>query len=376
MHRSSENLKFNVNNKVKLKNRRPMRQQIKQIDFTGQNFYCGIDTHKKNWAVTIATDDFQLKTFSQNPDPKVLVQHLKKKYPGGRFIVGYEAGYFGFGIQRELQAMGVECKVINPADIPTTNKDKDQKRDPRDSRKIANSLKNNDVSSVWIPPVSLEQDRLLVRTRKTISKDLSRTKNRIRSLLQVHSVHYPEVFRSISGHWSNRFITWLESVSLHEPTGTEALKSLVRQFKFQRSELVMITRQIRLLARTDRYKNAYSALIKISGIGLVTAMAYLTEVGDIERFKNTDNFRSFIGLIPRSHSSGEKDYHGRITNRANSYLRYLLVEAAWTAIRNDPHYLHLYKQYLKNMKGNKAIIRVAGKIANRIFYCLKNEVEK
>jgi transposase len=353
-----------------------MKTQSNQNDFTGQNFYCGIDTHKKNWAVTISTDEFTLKTFSQNPDPDLLVQHLKKNYPGGTYIAGYEAGYFGFGIQRKLQSMGVDCLVIHPADIPTTNKDKDQKRDPRDSRKIANSLKNNEVLSVWIPPVSLEQDRQLVRTRQTISKDLRRTKNRIKSILQIHGIIYPAPFENNTSHWSNRFINWLEESNLDESTGTESLKSLLRQLKFQRSELAVITRQIRILARTDRYKNNYSSLIKIPGVGLITAMAYLTEIGDIQRFKSTDNFRSFIGLIPRANSSGEKDYHGRITKRANSHLRYLLVESTWTAIRNDPHYLHLYKQYVKNMKGNKAIIRVAGKIANRIFYCLKNEVEK
>jgi transposase len=109
---------------------------------------------------------------------------------------------------------------------------------------------------------------------------------------------------------------------------------------------------------------------------MITAMTLITEIGDINRFKNPDNFRSFIGLIPSSKSSGEKDYQSGITKRTNQHLRYLLVEATWIAIRNDPYYLHHYKRYQKRMKDNNALIRTAGKLANRIYYCMKNETEK
>ena len=100
-------------------------------------------------------------------------------------------------------------------------------------------------------------------------------------------------------------------------------------------------------------------------------MTILTEIGDVKRFRNVDTFRSYIGLIPKSNSSGEKDYKGRITNRKSVNLRPLLVESAWCAIRADPTYLFIYNQYKKRMDANKAIVRTARKLANHIYFTLR-----
>jgi transposase len=351
-----------------------MKTQSKQIDFKGQNFYCGIDTHKKNWTVTIQTDELFLKTFTQNPDPELLVKHLKKNYPGGNFCAGYEAGYFGYGTQRKLESMGINCVVLHPADIPTSDKDRDQKRDPRDSRKIAKALKNQEVIPIWIPPVSLEQDRQLLRTREKLSKDKTRTKNRIKAFLQLYGISYPQAFSQPGSHWSARFINWLDTIQLNESTGTESLRSLVRCLRFQRGEILTISKQIRKLSQSDKYDKQYLKLIKKPGIGLIAAMTILTETGDIRRFKTVDSFRSFMGMIPRVHDSGDKEHPGKITKRANNHLRYLLVEITWMAIRYNPYYLNIYKNYRARMKGNKALIRTAGKLTNEIYFCLKNDV--
>jgi transposase len=266
--------------------------------------------------------------------------------------------------------------VIHPADIPTTHKEKDQKRDARDSRKIARAIKNKEVTPIWVPSIPIEQDRQLIRARHSLTKDQTRTKNRIKAILQLYRINYPGVFSQKGSHWSLRFIRWLEELRLEEPSGTEALQLQVRHLQYHRSELLLISKKIKALSINERYEKNCEKLINISGIGVLTAMSFLTEIGDVFRFNNTDAFRSYIGLIPRTNSSGEKDYHGSITHRANSYLRFLLVEAAWVAIRSDPYYLHLYRQYRKRMKDNRALIRVAGKLANRIFYCLKSNKEE
>jgi len=348
-----------------------MQAQSKEIDFNGHNFYCGIDVHKKSWTVTIQTDELKLKTFSQDPDPRHIVKYLKKNYPGGNYLAGYEAGYFGYEIQRTLESLGVPCLVLHPADIPTSDKDREQKRDPRDSRKIANAIKNQEVTSIWVPPAYLEQDRQLLRTREKLSRDKTRIKNRIKAFLQLYGIVYPESFSQPASHWSSRFIKWLDSIELRESTGTESLQSLVRCLRFQRGEILTVSRNIRKLAQSEKYNQQYLQLIKKPGIGMITAMTILTETGDISRFRTVDCFRSFMGIVPRSHDSGEKERPGRITKRANSHIRYLLVEITWMAIRHDPYYLNIYQNYKKRMPGNKALIRTAVKVTNDIYYCLK-----
>lgn len=349
-----------------------MPKQITEINFEGQNFYGGIDMHKRTWSVTVETDDLYLKTFSQPADKEALVRHFKNNYPGANITVGYEAGYFGFELCRYLRDYGINCLVLNPADIPTTQKEKDQKRDPLDSKKIARALRTGDAKPIWVPPATLEQDRQLLRTRKSLVKDITRVKNRIKAFLSLYGIAYPEQFAGKGNYWSHRFINWLEQISLKEVTATESLQLMVRNLKYFRSEQLIVSGHIRKLSRSERYQLQYNKLVAITGISMITAMTLLVETGTVTRFKNSNHFRSFIGLIPRSNSSGDKDYHGRITHRANHHLRSLLVESTRMAVRNDPYYLQLYNRYLKNMKGNKAIIRVAGKLANQIYYCMKN----
>ena len=112
----------------------------------------------------------------------------------------------------------------------------------------------------------------------------------------------------------------------------------------------------------------------IPGIGPITAMVILTEVDDIHRFANHEKFRSYVGLTPTSNSSGDKDTHGEMINRGNKFLKSAIIESAWVAARADP-VLHMdYIGFCNRMKKNKAIVRIACKLLNRINYVLKNEV--
>ncbi|MDZ7742428.1 MAG: hypothetical protein U5Q03_13815 [Bacteroidota bacterium] len=101
-----------------------MRVQNNKIDFSGQNIYVGIDSHLKSYKVSLYHDDIALKTFSQDPSPDILVKHLRKNYPNANFFCAYEAGYSGFWLQRSLEKLGINCIVVNPADVPTTDKEK------------------------------------------------------------------------------------------------------------------------------------------------------------------------------------------------------------------------------------------------------------
>lgn len=82
-----------------------------------------------------------------------------------------------------------------------------------------------------------------------------------------------------------------------------------------------------------------------------------------------------MGLIPTTHSSGDKDITGRITPRANLILRNALNERAWVAARIDPALSLAYNELCKRKKASKAIVRIAKKLLNRVKYVLKNEEE-
>jgi transposase len=109
----------------------------------------------------------------------------------------------------------------------------------------------------------------------------------------------------------------------------------------------------------------------VPGIAVLTAMKLLTELESIERFKTFTQLCSYIGLVPSTNSSGENEVTSGITPRRNLRLRTALVESSWIAIRNDPALLSAYQRLCKRMPGNRAIIRIARKLLNRIVHVLR-----
>ena len=104
-------------------------------------------------------------------------------------------------------------------------------------------------------------------------------------------------------------------------------------------------------------------------------MSILTEVCDVKRFHNENEFAAYLGLIPTSHSSGEKTVHGEKTFRGNKQLGPMIIEAAWIAIGKDEGLGAQYHRYKQRMEPQKAIVRIARKLSNIIFSVLKNGKE-
>lgn len=352
-----------------------MRTQVTTISFKGQNIYIGIDVHKKNWTITIMVGEVVYKTFSQNPDAGLLFRYLQKHFPGGDYYSVYEAGFCGFSVHRQLTKYAIRNIVVNPADIPTTDKDRKQKEDRRDSRRLSRSLKNGELDGIHIMSIEIEGLRSLVRYRKTLMKELCRHKNRVKSFLHLRGVTIPEELNIASKYWSARFIEWLKTIEAPTGHGTLVLHETIDTAEFLRKKLLKVNRRLRQL-NSDGKLSKYILLLRgIPGIGLIVALTFLAELETIGRFKNLDKLCSYIGLIPTTHCSGEKENVGNITRRANKPLRSSIVEAAWVAIRHDPALTLKYNQLRSRMEANEAIIRIAKKLLNRIRYVLKNQQE-
>lgn len=349
-----------------------MNEQVKNLSFEGEKIYVGIDVHKTNWKVSIIGEHLAHKTFSQDPEPDRLYQYLITHFPGAKYYSAYEAGFCGFWPHDRLQSLGIHSIVVNPSDIPTTDKEKRQKEDKRDSRKIARSLRNGELEPIRIPTKKNRQDRSLLRVRKSMLKDLQRNKNRIKGLLFFYGFHFPERFKNNSSHWSNAFIKWLEDLEFSESSGQDSLHFLIESSRFLREQLLEITRKIRTLSRSECYSQDVELLRSVPGIGLLTSMTWLTELGQMDKYKNLDNLHSYIGLVPSTHSSSDKERVGSITPRGNKALRSMLIESAWIAARVDPVLMKRFNQLRDRMNPNDAIVRIAKNLISRIRYVLVN----
>jgi len=350
-----------------------MQNKTKKLDFTGKNIYSGIDTHLKTWKISIMVDEVVCQTFTQDSKAKDLHSYLNKNYPGGNYFSAYEASFCGFGPHRDLIKYGIQNIVVNPADIPTTDKEKKQKEDSRDSRKIVRSLHNSELEAIYVPSMDIEGLRILVRYRKTLVKEINRYKNRTKSFLYYNNIKIPTELENGSKHWSKHYSNWLKSLSFEIEYSKITLDSIVETVEYLRKKLLEITRRLRQLERQGEYSEQICLLRTIPGIGLIMAMTILTELENIERFRNLDKLCSYVGLIPRTNSSGENEKTGGITPRNNWQLRNMLVESAWIAIRHDPALMMKYGQLRQRMEANKAIINIAKKLLNRIKHVLINK---
>jgi transposase len=342
-----------------------------QLDFSGQHVFVGLDVHKHSWNVTILVEDLTHKTFAQPPDVDLLVKYLHRHFPKAEYHCVYEAGYCGFWIHDALGAHGVDCRVINAADVPTTDKEKRTKTNKVDSRKLARSLRNGELRAIYAPSRRALEDRTLVRTRRTLVSKQTRCKNQIKGLLMFYGVSVPEDLGE--RYWSKRYLAWLESLRMQYASGDRALELLLRELSQFRQSILEITRAIRTLSQQEPYATHVANLVTISGISTVTAMILLTELVTVSRFRSLDELASYVGLVPGEKSSGEDRTITDITQRKNAYLRWVLVESAWIAVRLDPTLMLAFTKLTKRMPANRAIIRIARKLLNRIRFVLKNQ---
>lgn len=272
-------------------------------------------------------------------------------------------------MHRQLNSLGVKNIVINAADIPATQKDKLHKRDPVDSRKLARGLEKDSLHGIHVFDRNIEELRSLNRTRFYLMRDLRRSKNRIKSFLLYYDIPLPVEFDN--NQWTLNFISWLKQIKMQTSGGQDAFSHLIISYEHHRQQLLILSRMVRLrISQHD--KEMYNLLKTVSGIGPLTSSAFITEIGDINRFQNIDDLASYVGLVPRVRESGETTHTGGITFRCNNFLRVLLVEASWQAIRHDPALMQYYHHHLVNSKGHKVIIKVARKLLNRIRFVMKN----
>lgn len=344
-----------------------MHYENSKADYTGQSIYAGIDVHKKSWNVCIMTDYLEHKSFSMPASPEVLISYLSKNFPKGSYKCVYEAGYSGFWIYEKLKQNNIECIVVNPADVPSQDKEKRFKTDRIDSRKLARSLRNGDIEGIYVPDQKMSQDRAMIRVRQMLVRKMTRVKNQIKGFLSYYGLGGPD-----RTYWSSRYIEYIENVKMSESSGKIAIKMLLDEYKELRQRLLEITKHIRELSKTDRYINNVANLVSIPGISTLSAMILLTEIGEIKRFRSFDKLNSYAGLRPGEYSSGEREVKYSMTLRCNANIRKVLIESAWTAARRDPALLLSFNQYCHRMCKNKAIVKIAKKLLNRIKYVLLN----
>lgn len=285
-------------------------------------------------------------------------------------VFGYEASGQGFGLYDELTETGIICHVLAPTKISRSSKHKRAKTDERDAERVLELLRGhllagNPLPDVWIPNPQTRDDREIVRARLGLADRLRCIKTQIKCLLKRNAVTRPG---GLGKCWTNDYWAWLSALAKAEgdpkvalPFGAGiGLQTLLNQVDSLEQEIRDLDGRVEELSRTDRYAGPAQAMTAIKGVGLLTAMVYLTEMGDLTRFSNRRQIGAFLGLVPSSDESGEKnDRKGHITHQGPYRVRAVLCQAALAAIRSNPIFRSAYDRMAKSHPKRKKIFVVA-----------------
>lgn len=342
--------------------------KVKALCFEGETICVGLDAHKTNWKIHSRMGKVELTSFSQDPNPKILSSYFKRNYPGAKVKVAYEAGFCGFGIHRELTQLGIDCVVVNAADVPSSDKERKRKDDKRDARKLSRELADGSLNALYIPSIEMEQARSLMRQRYRLVQDQTRCKNRIKHMLMFNGIK----LNIGKERWNKNYIKELEQLKCATAL-REALNLALEQYKQVRLILKQAKQVIDKLAKQSPFAQVQQYLQSIGGIGLNNGMVIQTEIQDMRRFKTLDQLCDYTGFVPDINSSDDRIVVKGMSQRGNEFLRKALIESSWILIRKDPAMLMKYNDYRKRMNKNKAIIRIGKHLLARIRYVWNNQ---
>jgi transposase len=323
-------------------------KMVKQNAGKGKHIFCAIDLHDQKMLAGIAVDLGEVKFFHFNTreDEGVLdlimkLHEVRKGHSFDKVWVCYEASGSGFRLADILEGEGFEASVLAPTHIPQDCKSRSNKTDRNDVKRLMDVLRGHVLAGgklpkVWLPSRGLREDREIVRRRLQLADDLTRTKNRIHGLLKRNGIRKPDY---IETNWTDRHRLWLSEEAGKElgNGGGDMLSGLLREFDFYLVELDFLEKKVLELSRSSDYSRQVDAITSLKGVGVLTAMVFLTELGDLSRFPNRRALASYLGLSPRSYESGEHDDRkGHISKLGPSRVRKVLNQVSWFVVKYEP----------------------------------------
>jgi len=288
--------------------------------------YVGLDVHKDSITVAYAAGMGEVELFGKIRSTDAEVDRMSKRLrsKARRIFMVYEAGPCGYGLYRRLIAKGLKRMVCAPSLIPRKPGER-VKTDRRDAMKLVRSLRAGDLSAVHVPTVEDESFRDLARAWSAAREDLKQARQRLKSFLLTHGVHYLG-----RPNWGATHRRWLSTFSFDSAWQHLAFDEHRRTIEDRMAQCQRLEAALREAVVGWRFYPAVLALQAMRGIQFTSAIGLVSELGDLSRFDHPRQLMAWIGVTPSEHSSGGKRRQGSITKTGNSYARKLLIESAWS----------------------------------------------
>jgi transposase len=293
------------------------------------------------------------------------LEKLRAFVPAGT-QVALESGTVAFHVSDLLQQLELVPRVIDAAQVRQLCTRKEQKSDRRDAAELAHGLRTQKYTAiVAIPPPGVRALRETLSRRRHFVRLRTAQVNATKRLLRAYG--HPELARSLG---SVRGWTALCAALVAEPTLRSHVERHHRTWECVSAEIRGLEAEIRV--RCEAYHTDLARLQQGPGVGPLVAATFYAVIFDPHRFESAKHLAGYIGIVPRTDQSGDRDRHGPISKKGSSELRAMLCEAAQHARRvNSP--LHPFYRKVRDRHGYKrAIIAVAHRLARTLWAMMRD----
>jgi transposase len=321
--------------------------------------YVGIDLHRRR-PVIYGMDAGGERLFCERiaNEPARLLEVVSAAGVGAEVVI--EATYGWYWAVDLLQDAGFSVHLAHPSGNDWGNRR--VKNDERDARDLADLLRLGRLAEAWIAPPSVREARELVRYRARLVQLRSGLK------AQVHAVMAKEgVLPGVTDMFGPKGNQLLDAMELADAylVRVESLRDLIAGYD---REVGMLERRIHELLRDD---GGYQAIQALDGVGRTIAAIFVTEIGDISRFRSPEALCSWAGLTPRHRESDTKVVRGKITKQGSKLVRWAALEAIVRYHGGPPLRDHFHR--IAERRGtNKARIATAHRLMTLVYYGLRD----
>jgi transposase len=282
----------------------------------------------------------------------------------GPVLVGIEATGSMPWFLKLMEELRIECRVGHPAKIRKAET-RTQKHDRRDATLLLKLLVEGRFPSIWMPSTEQRDLRILLRHRHQWERMRTRVQNTLQSMALSQGL------RRGTSLWSQAGQHALKALPL-SPYASQRRAALLTLYARLQEPLNELNEQV---GEQAKHRVRARLLMTHPGVGPVTALATEVFLGDPARFADGKAVASYTGMIPREHSSGDRQRFGALSKQGNALLRYLWCEAAMHAVQRDPQLRRFYRRKLVQKGLGKARAAAARKLGIRLWIMLRDQID-
>jgi len=334
-----------------------------ELEEAPQMIVMGLDQHRAQiTAEWIDTDTGEVERARISPAHREPVRRFLRRFRGCELEVALEATTGWRFVVEELRGVGAGVHLAEPAETAGLRGPKKRaKSDRADARHLRELLMVSRVPESWIPPDHVLDLRARVRLRHTLSEQRGEWQQRIQAVLYHHGLPQRRALMTGEGR------AWLAGQPLPE-TAREQVTVAIAMIDALDVQLAPIEKELRAYARRQP---GCRALMAHYGIGELTAVTILAELGDCRRFSSSRHAVRYSGLDITVHESDRRRAPGHLSRQGPPALRWALFEAAQVARRTGSPDRDYYAQAAERLGSNRACLAVARKLLKRSYHTLR-----